>query len=130
VRLRRIIPPLDLARRLAPVLCLLAIAGVAAHANAAEFYTEDLRISMAAAGPQGLQAFLVRPAASKRYPLALLSHGTRDFDDRATMTAHKYYAFALEFTRRGFAALIVLRRGYGTSPGDRVDRLEPCARAA
>jgi hypothetical protein len=122
---------LDLARRLAPVLCLLAIAGVAAHANAAEFYTEDLRISMAAAGPQGLQAFLVRPAASKRYPLALLSHGTpRDFDDRATTTAHKYYTITLEFTRRGFAALIVLRRGYGTSPGDRVDRLEHCARAA
>ncbi|GLR88851.1 alpha/beta hydrolase family protein [Bradyrhizobium iriomotense] len=122
---------MDLARRLVPVLCLLAIAGVATHANAAEFYTEDLRIPMAAAGPQGLEAFLVRPAASKRYPLALLSHGTpRDFDDRATMSAHKYYAIALEFARRGFAALIVLRRGYGTSPGDRVDSLGPCARAA
>ena len=77
-----------LARLLLPALTLLAIAGAAAHANAAEFYTEDLRIPMAAAGPQGLEAFLVRPAASKRYPLALLSHGTpRDFDDRATMSA-------------------------------------------
>jgi len=53
----------------------------------------DLRIPMAEAGPQGLEAFLVRPAGTKRYPLALLSHGSpRDFDDRATMSAHKYYA--------------------------------------
>ncbi|MGY8662718.1 alpha/beta hydrolase [Bradyrhizobium sp. UFLA05-109] len=122
---------MHLARRLLPVLCLLAIAGAMARAKAAEFYTEDLRIPMAAAGPQGLEAFLVRPAAPRRYPLALLSHGSpRDFDDRATMSAHKYYAIALEFARRGFAALIVLRRGYGTSPGDRVDSLGPCARAA
>jgi dienelactone hydrolase len=122
---------MKLARLLLPALTLLAIAGAAAHASAAEFYTEDLRIPMAAAGPQGLEAYLVRPAASKRYPLALLSHGTpRDFNDRATMSARKYHAISLEFARRGFAALIVLRRGYGTSPGDRVDSLGPCARAA
>jgi dienelactone hydrolase len=122
---------MNLARRLLLVLALLASAGAARHATAAEFYTEDLRIPMAAAGPQGLEAFLVRPAAPKRYPLALLSHGTpRDFDDRATMSAHKYYAIALEFARRGFAALIVPRRGYGTSPGGRVDTVGPCARAA
>jgi hypothetical protein len=46
-----------LARLLLPALTLLAIAGAAAHANAAEFYTEDLRIPTAAAGPQGLEAF-------------------------------------------------------------------------
>lgn len=67
---------------------------------------------MAEAGPQGLEAFRVRPAGTKRYPLALLSHGSpRSFDDRATMSAHKYYGIALEYARRGFAALIVMRRG-------------------
>ena len=109
----------------------LAMAGAAAPARAAEFYTEDLRIPMAEAGPQGLEAFLVRPAGTKRYPLALLSHGSpRDFDDRATMSAHKYYGIALEYARRGFAALIVMRRGYGTSPGGRVDSVGGCANAA
>src|ERR1700741_3088549 len=55
-------------------------------ARAAEFYAEDLRIPMAAASPQGLEALLVRPAASGRYPLALINHGTpRDSADRATM---------------------------------------------
>ncbi|MFT4115753.1 alpha/beta hydrolase family protein [Bradyrhizobium sp.] len=107
----------------------LAVTG--APSRAAEFYTEDLRIPMAAAGPQGLEAFLVRPAAPKRYPLALLSHGSpRSFDDRATMSAHKYYGIALEYARRGFAALIVMRRGYGTSPGGRVDSVGGCTNAA
>ena len=122
---------MDLARWHLPVLILLAIAGAAARANAAEFYTEDLRIPMTEAGPQGLEAFLVRPAGTKRYPLALLSHGSpRNFDDRPTMSAHKYYGIALEYARRGFAALIVMRRGYGTSPGGRVDSVGGCANAA
>jgi dienelactone hydrolase len=109
----------------------LAIAGAPAGAAAAEFYTEDLRIPMAEAGPQGLEAFLVRPAGTKRYPLALLSHGSpRSFDDRATMSAHKYYGIAIEYARRGFAALVVMRRGYGTSPGGRVDSVGGCANAA
>ncbi|MBR1130274.1 alpha/beta hydrolase family protein [Bradyrhizobium iriomotense] len=122
---------MDLARWHLRVLILLAIAGLAVRANAAEFYTEDLRIPMTEAGPQGLEAFLVRPAGTKRYPLALLSHGSpRKFDDRATMSAHKYYGIALEYARRGFAALIVMRRGYGTSPGGRADSVGGCANAA
>ncbi|MGY3361162.1 alpha-beta hydrolase superfamily lysophospholipase [Bradyrhizobium sp. GM0.4] len=46
------------------------------------------------------------------------------------MSAHKYYGIALEYARRGFAALIVMRRGYGTSPGGRVDSVGGCANAA
>ena len=118
-----------LPRMLLLLIASLVVAG--APARAAEFYTEDLRIPMAEAGPQGLEAFLVRPAGTKRYPLALLSHGSpRSFDDRANMSAHKYYGIALEYARRGFAALIVMRRGYGTSPGGRVDSVGGCANAA
>ena len=116
-------------RKLLVLIAGLTLAG--APARAAEFYTEDLRIPMAEAGPQGLEAFLVRPVGTKRYPLALLSHGSpRKFDERATMSAHKYYGIALEYARRGFAALIVMRRGYGTSPGGRVDSVGNCAKAA
>lgn len=118
-------------RLLVVVMTWFALAGVECRAMAAEFYTEDLRIPMAEAGPQGLEAFLVRPVGTKRYPLALLSHGSpRKFEDRATMSAHRHYAIALEYARRGFAALVVMRRGYGTSPGGRVDSLGGCARAA
>ena len=87
-------------RLLVVLMAWLATAGVVPNAMAAEFYTEDLRIPMTEAGPQGLEAFLVRPAGTKRYPLALLSHGSpRSFDDRATMSAHKYYGLALEYAR-------------------------------
>jgi dienelactone hydrolase len=110
--------------------CLLMAAAVS-PAPAAEFHTEDLRIPMAEAGPQGLEALLVRPAGTRRYPLALLSHGSpRSFDDRATMSARRYYGIALEYARRGFAALVVMRRGYGTSPGGRVDSIGTCSKAA
>lgn len=121
--------PMAFLRKL--LLLIAGLVAVATPARAAEFYTEDLRIPMAEAGPQGLEAFLVRPAGPKRYPLALLSHGSpRSFDDRATMSAHKYYGIALEYARRGFAALIVMRRGYGTSPGGRADSVGGCAKAA
>ena len=129
--------PLSIVRRPAFAhllrLVLLAAAALASisSARAAEFHTEDLRIPMAAAGPQGLEAFLVRPAPSGRYPLALINHGTpRDSADRVTMTARSYYGIALEFARRGFAALIVMRRGYGTSPGGFADSYRSCATAA
>ncbi|MBR1090633.1 alpha/beta hydrolase [Bradyrhizobium manausense] len=116
-------------RFLGVLIAWLAASG--APARAAQFYIEDLRIPMAAAGPQGLEAFLVRPAGTKRYPLALLSHGSpRSFADRATMSAHQYYGIALEYARRGFAALVVMRRGYGTSPGGRVDNVGSCSNAA
>jgi dienelactone hydrolase len=118
-------------RLLFVLIASLAFAGAPVCALAAQFYTEDLRIPMAEAGPQGLEAFLVRPAGTKRYPLALLSHGSpRNFEDRTTMSAHKYYGIALEYARRGFAALIVMRRGYGTSQGGRVDSVGGCANAA
>ena len=118
------------------LLCVLigslgSIMLAGATARAAQFYIEDLRIPMTEAGPQGLEAFLVRPVGTRRYPLALLSHGSpRSFDDRATMSAHQYYGIALEYARRGFAALVVMRRGYGTSPGGRVDSVGGCANAA
>jgi dienelactone hydrolase len=42
------------------------------------------------------------------------------------MTAESYRALAIEFAKRGFAALVVLRRGYGTSPGGKVDSCDTC----
>jgi poly(3-hydroxybutyrate) depolymerase len=53
------------------------IVGIAMQAAAAEpFYREDVRIPMQAAGPRGLEAMLLRPSGTRRYPLAVISHGT------------------------------------------------------
>jgi dienelactone hydrolase len=87
-------------------------------AAADDFYREELRIPMAEAGPRGLEALLIRPSGSGRYPLALISHGTpHQADDRSGYSPYVLEPHAIEFARRGFAALVVLRRGYGGSDG-------------
>ena len=102
----------------------------ATHAAAADpFYREDLRIPYAAAGPRGLEAMLIRPSGTRRYPLALLSHGApRDAAARPGMTPSDLYVQAVELARRGFSALVVMRRSYGTSGGDYAENSGPCAR--
>lgn len=112
-------------RRAAIVLALLcAMAGVA---SAQTYRKEPLRLPFAAAGPRGLEALLVRPDDGRRYPLALLSHGTpREADLRRTLTPGRYYSQAIEFARRGFVVLIVIRRGYGASDGDYVESGGAC----
>jgi dienelactone hydrolase len=109
-------------------LLVLAFAAVAPQpAAAADYHREELRIPMRAAGPNGLEALLIRPAGTSRYPLALISHGSpRDAAARARMSPYGSYRQAVEFARRGFAALVVLRRGYGDSDGKYAESSGPC----
>jgi dienelactone hydrolase len=104
-------------RRLA--LFGVILAGIMAQpALADDFHREELRIAMAAAGPGGLEALLIRPPGAQRCPLALISHGaSSDAQVRQEMTPYGFYRQAIEFARRGFAALVVMRRGYGASGG-------------
>jgi len=51
---------------------VLALSG----ANAQSLTREELRIPMAAAGTEGLEALLVRPSGPGRYPLMLINHGS------------------------------------------------------
>jgi len=104
--------------RAALLLIAIAIAVLPPAARAADYRREELRIPMAAAGPRGLEALVVRPAAAGRYPLALISHGTSPDDaERRELAPYRFYRQAVEFARRGFAALVVMRRGYGDSGG-------------
>jgi dienelactone hydrolase len=83
---------------------------------------------MTSAEPAGLEAMLLRPAGSGRFPLALISHGApRDETERPTMSPYGLYRQAMEFARRGFAALVVMRRGYGVSGGQYAESSGPCA---
>lgn len=115
-------------KRAAWLAIALAIAA-ARTACAQDYVREELRIQMPAAGPGGLEALLIRPAGSGPWPLALISHGTpRDASVRTTMTANRLYRQAVEFARRGFVALVVMRRGYGSSGGVFAENSGPCAR--
>jgi dienelactone hydrolase len=110
-------------------LLLLAFAGAALQpaAAATDYHREDLRIPMEAAGPRGLEAMLLRPSGTRRYPLALISHGTpREGAARAPMSPYGSYRQAVEFARRGFAALVFMRRGYGESGGQYAESSGPC----
>ena len=104
-------------KRTALLAIIIAIAALQ-PAAADDYYREALRIAMPEAGPRGLEALLIRPAGAQRYPLALLSHGApTDPLERPRMTPYGLYRQAIEFARRGFAALVVMRRGYGDSGG-------------
>jgi dienelactone hydrolase len=65
-----------------------------------------------------LEARLIRPVASGRYPLVLISHGSpRDKADAKTKAIDWADWIADDFARRGWMAATVLRRGYGHSEG-------------
>ena len=60
----------------------------------------------------------MRPDAPGHYPLALINHGSpRSGADRPNMTPLSMLPEAVEFARRGWAAVVVMRRGYGGSGG-------------
>jgi dienelactone hydrolase len=88
---------------------------------------EELRIPMQTAGSAGLEGFLARPGGPGRHPLMLINHGSpRNAGARQDMTAKNYTAIADEFARRGFAAAVVMRRGYGSSGGGWAESYGAC----
>ena len=103
--------------------------GLVGQTAAAEpFLQEELRIPFTLAGPRGLEALLVRPNEPGRYPLALIAHGSpRSVESHPKMTPSAMLPQAIEFARRGWAAVVVMRRGYGDSGGDWTDSYGPCA---
>ncbi len=107
---------------------LAALVMGAASAHAETLHREELRIPMAEAGARGLEALLVRPDAPGKYPLVLLSHGApRKPNDRIKRTPWSIYPQAVEFARRGWAAVVVMRRGYGDSGGQYAERAGSCS---
>ncbi|PWC34192.1 CocE/NonD family hydrolase [Azospirillum sp. TSO35-2] len=74
-----------------------------------------------------LEALLLRPSGPGPFPVAILSHGTpRDAAERANMTPLRHVPEAREFARRGWATLIVMRRGYAGSSGPFSEHSGPC----
>jgi dienelactone hydrolase len=103
--------------------------GLSGQSPAADTYLkEELRLPLPAAGSHGLEALLVRSNEPERYPFAVLSHGSpRSPNDRPNMTAWSMLPQAIELARRGWAAVVVMRRGYGGSGGAWAEGYGPCA---
>jgi dienelactone hydrolase len=95
----------------------LALLAPAFSYGAAGFHQEEFRIPFTS-GAGSYEALLVRPDEPGRFPLALVNHGSpRTGADRPNMTPLAMLPEAIEFARRGWAAVVVMRRGYGGSNG-------------
>ena len=109
------------------IAAALVVGTSPARSEAAAYTRELLRIPMAEAGERGLEALMVRPVADGRYPLALINHGSpRSATDRPDMTPLAFLPQATEFARRGWAAAVVMRRGFGDSGGGFAETTGPC----
>ncbi len=95
--------------------------------RAQPFIEKELRIPVPGAGAKGLQALMIRPNEPGPHPLAIVNHGSpRNVDDRPQMHPYSQWMQAMEFARRGWAAVVVMRRGYGESGGEVAEGLGPC----
>jgi dienelactone hydrolase len=76
-----------------------------------------------------LEAMVIRPDRSQRFPLVLLVHGTpRASADKARIEMAQQSPAellnpALAFAQRGYAAVSIMRRGFGRSEGPFAERL-------
>ena len=112
-------------RHIVLVLCLVLGTGAAARAGG-PFMLQPFRVLLGG-DLGGLEALLVRPSDPGRYPLAMLAHGSpRSGADRVAMTPLAMLPQALEFARRGWAAAVVMRRGYGNSDGGWAETYGSC----
>lgn len=115
-------------KRLAVFGGLAACLFFCSHSSAQSLVVRELRIPIKGSGSKGLEAVMVRPDEPGPHPLALLTHGTpRDPKDRSGMTALSLEPQAMEFARRGFVAVVVLRRGYGDSGGGYNEDAHACS---
>jgi dienelactone hydrolase len=100
-------------------LALTAFSIAASSAIAQHYVERQVRIPWAAAEPGGLDALLVYVDLPGKHPLVVLTHGSaRSPQDHALVTPWQQLPQALWFARRGWIALVVVRRGYGSSGGD------------
>jgi dienelactone hydrolase len=120
-------------RRLGCVIALLALAFHPASAEPAPpgLVRESLvlPITLPDGRQANLEAMVIRPDRPQRFPLVVLVHGTpvASGDDLRTAMAQQSPADlldpALAFAQRGYAAVSIMRRGFGRSEGPFAERL-------
>jgi len=82
------------------------------------YIEREFRMHVPGSEPNGLDALEVYVNTPGKHPLALLTHGTsNDPKERAQLSSWSQLPQAIWFARRGYVALVLIRRGYGTSSG-------------
>src|SRR5215217_5300638 len=90
-------------------------------ANAEErLLVEETFLSVDIGGqPYRLETLVAKEAGvGGRLPVAIITHGqAREAEQREKVSARGYLRTAREFARRGWLAVVVVRRGFGRSEG-------------
>lgn len=110
---------------------LLALLTVAARADDVTempgLVRQTLSLPLTDQAGQSLEALVIRPEGPGPFPLALVTHGLpRSSAEISLMRPQTYTSPAIGFAQRGYAAVIVMRRGYGRSTGVFSETLGPC----
>src|SRR5580658_6017970 len=101
------------------VLGIFILGIFAPGAGAQSIHEREINIPWALAGHNGLDALLVYAELPGKHPLAVITHGSsRKAEEHAEVTPWQELPQAIWFARRGWVALVVVRRGYGISGGE------------
>jgi dienelactone hydrolase len=112
----------------------LVVATSSERSLAETIHLEALKVPALTSGDAGpssteLEAIVLRPADEHPHPLVVLNHGSpRQPRDRPSMTPYGMWAQALAFARRGWTAVVFMRRGYGGSQGEWAEDYGSCAK--
>jgi dienelactone hydrolase len=111
--------------------CALALVLLRAEARAEELRFETIQIPVSVSGgirSVALEAMVLRPDDGALHPLAVLNHGSpRNAEDRSTMSPYRMWGQAVAFARRGWVAVVPMRRGYGGSQGEWAEGYGSCS---
>jgi dienelactone hydrolase len=116
------------AAAIAALLLVLSLATArGAGLTGAELFIPGTFPGLFGASVDRLEALMFRPDDGERHPLAILTHGSAaSRADQPRMSPFLYWAQAVEFARRGWTAVVVMRRGFGKSEGSSADLNMSC----
>ncbi len=101
------------------LICSLFLLTAACGGNAQQYVEREVSIPWILAAPGGLDALLVYANLPGKHPLVVITHGSsRKMEQHADVSPWGLLPQAVWFARRGWVALVVVRRGYGRSGGE------------
>jgi dienelactone hydrolase len=100
-------------------MLICGLLAAASGAKAQRYVEREVSIPWTLAMPRGLDALLVYADLPGKHPLVVMTHGSsRKMEQHADVSPWGLLPQALWFARRGWVALVVVRRGYGRSGGE------------
>jgi dienelactone hydrolase len=109
--------------RIVAALILISCVAWSQKGRSQELNGEAVKIPMTIEGFLGkrdiqLSATVYRPVGKGPFPLVVLSHGSSDSEkEREICSMHWAVPQAGQFLKRGFAVIVLVRRGYGEAGG-------------